>query len=211
MNTLYAFGCSCTYGVGLPDIDIDLNKGASKYAWPETLATKLNVNCINRGVPGASNLQILNNILNTEFGVDDIVVIMWSYFDRDYVFNENGSGVQLAHWVNPQIGRYWLLTHNDYDLKIRSWLNIYTAWLHLQKKNVKFYFGLTANVIKDPMNEKVLELCPPWAKEMTFAVTDFDDMSKTYGFALDSVHPGPETHNKLTEILFEHINNDKRI
>ncbi|NBX51155.1 hypothetical protein EBT25_14815 [bacterium] len=32
-----------------------------------------------------------------------------------------------------------------------------------------------------------------------------------YGFALDSVHPGPETHDKLAEILFDYISNDKRI
>ncbi len=208
MSNLYGFGCSCTYGVGLPDIDIELNKGSSKYAWPEKLAVKLNRSCVNKGHPGASNLEILNRILNTKITNDDLVVVMWSFFNRDYIFNEDGTGVQLAHWVNPQLRSHWMITHNDYDLKIRSWLSMYTAWLHLSSLNVRFYFGLTGNVVRDVDNERFFDIRPSWANDIKFAVTDFMDLASKLDFAVDDMHPGPRSHEKLAEILFEHISND---
>lgn len=211
MNRLYAFGCSCTYGVGLPDIDIELNKGSSKYSWPEKLAEKLNLTCVNKGWPGASNLEILNRILNTKISSDDTVVVMWSFFNRDYIFNENGTGTQLAHWVNPGLIRNWMLTHSDYDLKIRSWLAMYTAWLHLDAMDIKFYFGITGDVINNPNKERFLEIKPVWADNIKFVVTDFMDLANNNDLAVDNMHPGPKSHAKLAEILFEYIRNDKRI
>ena len=39
--TLYSFGCSITYGVGLPDTIYPKVDYKSKYAWPEVLGEKL--------------------------------------------------------------------------------------------------------------------------------------------------------------------------
>jgi len=94
MTRLFAFGCSHTYGQALPDVwDYENNKeimtqGPSKYAWPQILSDKLNLDCItdrffryrkciNLGSPGASNKEVWFHIVNTEFKKSDIVVILW--------------------------------------------------------------------------------------------------------------------------------------
>ena len=61
---LVAFGCSQTWGSALPDVwGIKENqtiheRGVSKYAWPKLLANKLDVECVNLGIAGASNKEI---------------------------------------------------------------------------------------------------------------------------------------------------------
>ena len=49
MNRLVTFGCSHTFGQALPDVwdskkeEHLFHNGASKYAWPQLLANKLNI------------------------------------------------------------------------------------------------------------------------------------------------------------------------
>ena len=88
MTKLYTFGDSNTWGIGLLDIwDAEKNfyllkktsnkdsvlhdqvfYGPSKHAWPQILADKLKIECINKSIPGASNkeiwLEIINNLDN---------------------------------------------------------------------------------------------------------------------------------------------------
>ena len=80
---LVAFGCSNTFGQALPDVwdykkNVSISKqGPSKYAWPQVLADKLNLECVNLGTPGASNKEVWFHIVNTEFKKSDIVIILW--------------------------------------------------------------------------------------------------------------------------------------
>mgnify|MGYP003309481114 CR=1 FL=1 len=88
MTRLIAFGCSHTYGQALPDIwDHKKNKeittqGPSKYAWPQILSDKLNLECINLGSPGASNKEVWFHIVNTEFKKSDIVILWFQYYNH---------------------------------------------------------------------------------------------------------------------------------
>jgi len=66
MKKIVTFGCSVTYGHGLPDCHIapDMpGKSPSKLAWPSLVANQANVQLSNQGKCGASNLEILYNIL----------------------------------------------------------------------------------------------------------------------------------------------------
>jgi hypothetical protein len=68
---LVTFGCSFTYGQGLPDCPTGV-EAPSQYSWPYLLSSQLDRQLVNRGIPGASNLQILNEILNFEFEETDL-------------------------------------------------------------------------------------------------------------------------------------------
>ena len=88
MDRLVAFGCSNTYGEGLPDCWVDKNGDPSrtkdgyhgpkpsKLAWPRLIANNMKRKCVNFAVPGASNKHILDIILHTKFVKGDIVVIV---------------------------------------------------------------------------------------------------------------------------------------
>ena len=61
---LVTFGCSNTYGSFLPGEMITQAK-PSKYAWPAVLSNKLGIECVNKGIGGASNKLISYVLHNT--------------------------------------------------------------------------------------------------------------------------------------------------
>src|SRR6056297_1807791 len=90
-NRLVAFGCSNTYGHGLSDcINKDRSPGPypSKDAWPSVLSEKLNRECVNYGIPGASNKGIWEYITRVRLSPRDIVVVLWTYHERWTTLNK---------------------------------------------------------------------------------------------------------------------------
>lgn len=109
MNNLHAFGCSNTRGDALDDI-WDYSKKESrqqkddyypsKYAWPQLLADKLNLNCFNYGISGASNKQIWYELVNAPIKKNDTVIVQWTFIDRHYVIDHNhlSPNNQIGPW-----------------------------------------------------------------------------------------------------------------
>lgn len=89
---LVVFGCSFTYGHGLPDCldgnNIGPGSKPSKFSWANHLKTSLGLSKLtNKGIPGASNKIILNEIVNYDFKKEPTkVVILWSNFERKTIF-----------------------------------------------------------------------------------------------------------------------------
>lgn len=106
MTTLYAFGCSNTYGEGLPDCWQPSPEAPkrhtyaptpSRLAWPQLTADTLGYECANLAIPGASNKLILHRILNTRFKPNSKVVVCWSYTNRHTVFRTHTLEKVFAH------------------------------------------------------------------------------------------------------------------
>jgi hypothetical protein len=77
---LVTFGDSFTYGHYLPDCDTQ--------SWPALLAAKMDLEILNMADPGASNIEILTKILSFEFKENDLVVVGWTFIERDMIFKE---------------------------------------------------------------------------------------------------------------------------
>ncbi|NBP59254.1 hypothetical protein EBU71_22405, partial [bacterium] len=102
MPRLVAFGCSYTFGEGLPDTypipELHKDRVPSLQAWPAHLGKKLNLESINYGWGGSGNAEILLRLLKTKIYSDDIVVIQWSHFTRlDFyqIVNKYGDGQRV--------------------------------------------------------------------------------------------------------------------
>ena len=80
MSRLITFGDSFTYGHHLVD--------NNKQAWPAVLGTIMNLPVVNVAQPGSSNVEILAEILNFEFKDNDLVIIGWTFVERDIVFKK---------------------------------------------------------------------------------------------------------------------------
>lgn len=92
MSRLIAFGCSSTFGQGLPDCNEDchLEKSKpSKFAWPSVLADLLGLECVNMSAPGSSNKRIMYTVMNFDFKESDTVYILWSLPERHAIFSKN--------------------------------------------------------------------------------------------------------------------------
>jgi hypothetical protein len=195
MNRLITFGCSFTYGQGLPDC---LNfKSPSKMGWPSMLAEKLNKEIINISSPGASNLEILYNILNFNFHQSDTVVVMWTRPLRDLKFKsrlfDNKSFTPYKILMNkPWYKKQWVPDGDLRDYIIKSWIYMNHADLLFKSNNV--------NYLHYPAFPKEIEEHKPnFIKISNLSLSGIIHADK----ALDDSHPGLESNKLTSENIFK--------
>lgn len=186
---IVAFGCSNTYGHGLVDCYVNGGPGPkpSMFAWPQLVAEDFNTRVVNEGKPGASNLEILTRILQFDFKPDDMVIIMWSTTDRDYILGH--KPLQIGAWQSSDIVKDWINVHSEEDLAIRSWLYFQHAELYLKDKNIEqfhFYsFTRGLRVFKpNYINVNIVDV----------------DVNKD-DLALDNLHMGPKSHIRVANSI----------
>ena len=159
MDRLVAFGCSYTYGHGLPDCIMAkgrAGKKPSKFAWPHLLAKKLDKELYNAGVPGASNKLIMDTVINFPFKPTDTVVILWTYLNRHCILSHkklepeskldnevsvlpNGNLHTFIGTYDPKSlmsARYYRYLHNEEDHLIMTNHYISYVRLYLEKHNI---------------------------------------------------------------------------
>ena len=202
MSRLITFGCSYTYGEGLPDVKLNLlrnPKAPSKLSWTKILSDELGLELVNVSFPGSSNTEILYNILTFNFQPDDIVVVMWTHCVRDIRFDSwlqfISQRTRLGFWTTNS-NKAWesQITIKDYVYK--TWLSIHHAGLFLKSKKI--------NHLHYPF--EVSEYKSHVIKELIV-----DDFSEEGFIVVDKVkdgHPGVES-NKLTAYNILRILNEK--
>lgn len=208
---IVAFGCSNTYGEGLKDCWVDGKEASkpSKLAWPQLLGNMFDRNVVNNSKPGCSNKYIEYSVLENEhIKENDIVVILWTYYDRTTIYNEDkipyrilpsdlrpGKGVvPKANLKNTKF--YYEKMHSNFD----SWRDFYT-----RLNNVRDY--LDSKKIKNyhfscERDHPYVGITPKWNR-VNLHNTPFD---KGMPLALDNNHPGEESHKKLADIMYNVIN-----
>lgn len=136
---LRAYGDSWTIGEGCDrKIEDSLSKEdkinfQKNNSWVKFLSDKLEIEHVNNGVSGYSNLKIFNKVIedlrNGVIGSDDIVVIMWSSSLRDVVpFLPSGEWVSwsVKHLIEEP--HKFLNSYNSEDIKFN---NFFTEFKHL--------------------------------------------------------------------------------
>jgi lysophospholipase L1-like esterase len=182
---IVSFGASMAAGQGLDNV---------RDAYPYIIADRLNLECDNTAKPGASNLEILHDILNYKFEEGDVALLMWAPCNRDLIFGKkNGS---IGAWQQTELVKNWALTHTDHDLTVRTWYHIHHALLYLHSINIPYYnfagYARPINVHK-----------PPYMK---FDLIDSGiDTFKRQTPNTSDGHPGPEGHKLVAERLLGFI------
>lgn len=209
MSRLVTFGCSYTYGKGLEDCQDWplLHKSMHSYkpsqlGWPNQLSDKLGVGLVNKSYPGSSNLEILYEILQFDFKQDDIVVIMWSHYLRDMLFTRFFKWIflrrRLGAWKNTGVAKKWVEQMSERDYSMRTWIYLQHASLYLNSKGIKYIHYPAA---------------PHELREYEFPRIHVDNLHmdgiEWIDNALDGSHPGPATHAKLTDKIFNILNESK--
>lgn len=185
---LVAFGCSNTYGHALDNPTTE--------AWPAILSDLTGHEVINNGVSGASNLEILHNVLTYPFQSTDAVIIMWTIVNRDALFHTNGLQ-QLGVWQETELIRHWVAVHDEFDLIKRSWLNIHHANLHCASSQLPCY--------NFAVDYKRLAAHRP--KFIDTPLLDANvDVFKFIDRAHDKMHPGAKAHINIANKIRSMIN-----
>jgi len=205
MGRLVAFGCSLTYGHGLPDCHVPPDQPGpfpSNYAWPSIVAAKLKIGVVNKGKPAASNEFILSEVLAFPVEHSDIVVIFWSFYDRAMLYCTNSRlGVipNSEDSFRRQLSEEYYRLHGDYDLFMQTALSISHANLFLEKKQVpvyNFYFdtGLNERFTQYPDT-------PANSHKLNFLISE----EMRIDVALDNRHPGVKSQELIAKNMLNII------
>lgn len=201
------FGCSVTYGHGLPDCivgEVDPGNTHSNLGYAKIVGDMLGKEVINRSLPGSANMRILNRILEFDFLPTDTVFIQWSIFDRSGLFSsDRGSHeniLEIRPWMKQDIAVNFYNLHTEYDLCHRSMFDIHHANLFLEKR-----VDSVTNVVLVNSIEYALDKCidiPDWfnitldywaAKDITIDLAD------------DGSHPGLKSQEYMAELSIDLI------
>ena len=198
---IVTFGCSYTYGEGLPDVKKHFISGnpqnTSKLGWATLVSQKLKLDLVNISYPGTSNTEILYNILTFNFKADDIVVVMWTHPIRDIMFDKwtrfNSFRTRLGFW-KKESNTAWEKQVDIKDYVIKTWMCIHHVDLLLKVKKIK-YIHYPQDISE--YNDYVI-------KEIKI-----DNLHNDGFLKVDKVadgHPGVESNRLTAENIFRILN-----
>lgn len=206
---LLSFGCSYTYGHGLVDC-YNKKTGAagetpSKHAWPQLVATALELDCVNLSKPGASNKEIWWTITKQKYLSTDTVVILWSYPHRSAIIHNENDLQQLGYGFDDPVSQRFtnfLARHvSDYDFGVDGWMYIEFANKILQERKVKQIYNFV-------INYQCYELVNPnWLT--TNVISDVQEFLLPIDLALDDRHPGTLANKKFAKRVTSIIKESK--
>jgi len=186
IKRIVSFGASMTAGQGLDD---------PKQSYPYVLANRLNCEIDNVATPGASNLEILHNILTYKFIEGDTALLMWAPCNRDLLFNKNKLE-SIGAWQDTELTKNWALTHSESDLTVRTWYHIQHAILFLNRLGI--------GCINFAGYARPLEMHRP--SYITDVLHDSGiDTYKRHTQNCSDGHPGPEAHKLIANRILSII------
>ena len=194
-----AFGCSYTYGHGLPDCvtpPTGPGMSPSNYAWPSIVAKELNAKCINKSSPGSSNKKIWHNIVNFKFKKDDIIFIMWTTPDRSCTLNKF-SDIDIGIWKDSS-RFYYENYYSHYDALMMSKLFVSNANFLLNNKGLTVYNLTTTKQSSIFKLDKIINHLPVY----------IGNLKRQFPLALDNSHPGLECHNETAKQIIKKIDHN---
>lgn len=200
---IVAFGCSYTYGHGLKDCIVDgIHPGPvpSKYAFPNLLAIRMGVKCLNYSLPGGSTKYMWHQSMNVyEPKESDIVVNMYTNPNRTCVLHEETSKIKhIGFWQNDKSSQcFYKHLENDYDSAYGSWMQINSINDYLKDK--------VSLIVNGFVNYKRLSdvLIPKWNK--IDCDIEFQTIGNKHPLAADNNHWGELAHAELSETLYKII------
>jgi hypothetical protein len=138
---LIAIGCSFTEhylsSITTPDFDYNFPR------WPQHLADKLDMECVNLGQCGSGNKYILSKIVDTVLTEKNIglVVVMWSQFQRlDFEYSS-------TEWMQINLDLDIDQTKIDWDYKQKNFKELHNP--HSAIQDALRTFILAEKLLKD--------------------------------------------------------------
>jgi hypothetical protein len=190
MSRLIAFGCSYTFGQGLEDIHSKFPyTKSSKLAWPNLLANKLNLKCINNAEPGNTNFNIWHAALKYKFKKDDIVFILWTHKNRHTIFETSYRYDNLTK-DDAKTKCFYDNFYSPYQSNIQTALYISHLNYEIPNKIINLFLD------KNEFDTAAM------FKNITTIDASLLEYYNRYPKALDNSHPGQLAHKEYAEKIY---------
>jgi hypothetical protein len=201
VNRLVTFGCSHTYGMGLKDCYNRITKFAgdepSMYAWPQLLANKLHLECVNCSRPGNSCKGIWNDIVSENLTSADIVIVMWTHASRWCIIRDDEIEDIAFYMDSPTSNTYYKTYYDKQDANIDLNLRMSHVSMYLNSKDIKNYHA----VYKDTDFQRI-EFN---TANIIDTVPSLNNLKLKYPKGSDNKHPGEQAHAEFADNLFEKL------
>lgn len=206
------FGCSLTYGHGLPDCSNPTQMASpSEYAWPAVLEEITKVKVENFSKYGTSiKRNAFFAIERTCWRENDLAIFLWPNKNRTAVIMSNTDITDLGHWSRNKQSRSWYSYWGRSPVEVEhdALMRIIATNTLLEKKGVTCFHLLNNTGITDERN---LFLSKNYASYLK--VIDADDLEfnisniarKKQDYGLDNAHPGQAAHRAYAELVYEKI------
>ena len=207
VDRIVAFGDSQTYGYYLTSENKGYGTSCHKDAWPGKLSSLLNIPVINNGVCGASNKEIWLEAIQFDYKPNDIVCILWSFFDRDFFPNGDTQDNILGfygHYLGKKLipNYYTDVSNTSYYKNLHTNFNsllnfsLYKTQLasHLNYNNIPYIF-MNLEVSNMPKNSFEWDRVNCYS--INYVLNDF---------ANDNSHYGTQSHCYVAEEFKRKIN-----
>lgn len=196
MARLVTFGCSHTWGAGLPDTYPKSKGDPSQLAWPNLLSKKLNYELVNNGSSGAGNAEILYKILNFEFLDNDLCVIMWAHFVRYKDFHLSKNYEPQRKHSRPGLFSHEIFEFFNYTLPYHNYMAFHHASLYLRSKKIKNFMFIAEQVdFQEYQKPNFLEI-----PELNFITHAY-----RVDLGLDNLHFGVKSHETLSDMIYNRL------
>lgn len=196
------FGCSYTYGTGVPIKD----------TWPQIFFDKLNCKGRNMGYNGSSITKIIRFILNiVPYYKPKNLIILLPHYSREEVIYEDSNKIKIINYVPgflkttaDDIFNYETQRFNDslnfVDRKANTIKNLFLLKYFLQANNIKGYVASW-----DKHTHYLIERVFPSSRVLKEPLS-YDINDKTPGtIARDGSHPGIIPHRNFGEYCYKFI------
>lgn len=158
----------------------------SQLSFPALIATTMNMSYKNLGIDGASNQQILQSVRASNITADDIAIICWSHWSRNYAFRADGEKQILVHFKDCEP---FYAIYDETALQYASLLTIEHANLWLSHRSIPLLNFSTHKHDGVQSNGYML---------------DFMDIHAV-DLACDMIHFGEQSHSIWAAIVTEHV------
>jgi len=186
----------------------------SKFAWPQLLANKLNLECYNYGCCGANGKEVVwlitqclqhNMIFNK-----DTVAILWPAFSRTGIFendplhiHSDDARITNRIWADKGDKRskvFYYSYYNEYDFAIQRWQEIILVDLLCKERGINCYHS-THNKELTPAEVGLKSI----TKNMNIDFMQVDTSPFLVDAAADGMHHGPKSNELIASKWFNFI------
>lgn len=223
-KTLWAFGCSETFGLFLPDaipeevnLDGSIDIPPSSLAWPSLLAKHLGYECKNFAQPGNSNKGIVQDIISCIDLIkpNDIVCIQWTFVVRNNVYTADGKNLRINSFARDSNNKpiktkshgakiiklyEKFLSSIDYDKTYTEELSFFIDYINLKLPNEVYNFITFNSFTLEKLGN---------ASFMSTKILSSNYIRNNYPTAIDGVHTGQFGHEAIANRYCEIIKRSK--